>query len=243
MAELFGKKEGCSGGRGGSMHLFDAGKNFFGGNAIVSGHLPVAVGMALADKKLNRDRITFCFFGEGAVAEGVFHEALNLAGLLNVPVLFVLENNLYAMGTHISITLANRDFSLKAKSYGLDYYESDGMDIGLVMETAGHALQKVRSEKKPALIVFNTYRFRAHSMFDAELYRDKSEVEQWKLKDPISTYSEKLKKSGFADETEITALYLKADSIIEGAVAYAESGHDEAPEDLEKYLLHPKAGA
>ncbi|MFZ9981902.1 MAG: thiamine pyrophosphate-dependent enzyme [Cyclobacteriaceae bacterium] len=238
MAELFGKTEGCSGGRGGSMHLFDVGKNFFGGNAIVGGHLPVAVGMALADKKLNRESITFCFFGEGAVAEGIFHESMNLAGLLKVPALFILENNLYAMGTHISFTLANSDFSLKARGYGLEYFEADGMNPEEVAERTAEALQKIRSGKKPALIVFNTYRFRAHSMFDAELYRAKDETEQWKLKDPLRIFAEKLKETGITEEPKIKELYLSADRIIEDAVAYAEAGHYEAPEDLTRYLTH-----
>ena len=238
MAELFGKAEGCSGGRGGSMHLFDVGKNFFGGNAIVGGHLPVAVGMALADKKLNRESITFCFFGEGAVAEGIFHESMNLAGLLKVPALFILENNLYAMGTHISFTLANSDFSLKARSYGLEYFEADGMNPEEVAERTAEAVQKIRSGKKPALIVFNTFRFRAHSMFDAELYRTKDETEQWKLKDPLRIFAEKLKESGITDEPKIKELYLSADRIIEDAVAYAEAGHYETPEDLTRYLTH-----
>lgn len=238
MAELFGKAEGCNGGRGGSMHLFDIGKNFFGGNAIVGSHIPIAVGMALADKKLNRDKITFCFFGEGAVAEGIFHEAMNLASLMKVPALFILENNLYAMGTHISFTHADSDFSVKARGYGMEYFEADGMNPEAVAEKTAEALEKIRLEKKPALVVFNTYRFRAHSMFDAELYRTKGETEQWKLKDPLIVFPEKLKESGLTDESRINELYLKADRIIEDAVNYAESGHYEAPEDLTKYLMH-----
>lgn len=237
MAELFGKTEGCSGGRGGSMHLFDVSKNFFGGNAIVGGHLPLAVGMAFADKRLKRQQITFCFLGEGAVAEGVFHESMNLAGSWKVPVLFILENNLYAMGTHLSKTLANADFHIKAKSYGIESMETDGMNLVKVLETSGEAVNQMRSTQQPRILIMNTYRFKAHSMFDAELYRNKNEVEEWKKKDPINSYAEHLKSTGVLTEEMWKEINDKITEQMKEAVAFAEAGHDEFVEDLEKHLI------
>lgn len=241
MAELFGKKTGCSGGRGGSMHLFDVSQNFFGGNAIVGGHLPIAVGMARADRQLKRDQITCCFFGEGAVAEGVFHESMNLAGLWEVPVLFVLENNLYAMGTPISITLADRNFSIKSKSYGLEFFESDGMDFNQVLTTTQQAIDHIRKTGKAVLLVFNTYRFRAHSMFDAELYREKSEVEKWKQKDPILLYSHFLTEKGILTAEKLNLLSEEADQMVEAAVTFAEQSPEESLDEIERHLTHSNA--
>jgi pyruvate dehydrogenase E1 component alpha subunit len=188
MAEMYGKQEGCSKGRGGSMHLFDKSKKYYGGNAIVGGHLPLAAGMALASKKQNQKNITCCFFGEGAVAEGEFHEAMNLAALWQVPVLFVCENNLYAMGTAIRFTHARQDLAKKADAYGIESAVTDGMDVLAVMQAARLAIAKIKESSKPFLLVCDTYRFRAHSMFDAELYREKSEVEEWKKRDPIPQF-------------------------------------------------------
>ena len=236
MAELFGKAAGCSGGRGGSMHLFDISKNFFGGNAIVGGHLPIAVGMAFADQQLKRRQITFCFLGEGAVAEGVFHESMNLAGSWKVPVLFILENNLYAMGTHISRTLAHTDFQLKAKSYAIDYLETDGMDLPKVLETSERAVNQVRLTLHPFLLVMNTYRFKAHSMFDAELYRSKTEVEDWRKKDPMHSFSAYLKTAGILSEEKWKAIIDLTDQQVEEAVDFAASAPEEPAEDLEKHL-------
>lgn len=236
MAELYGKKNGCNNGRGGSMHLFDKTNNFFGGNAIVGGHLPIAVGMALADQRLEKDQLTCCLFGEGAVAEGIFHESLNLAGLWKVPVLFIVENNLYAMGTPIRKTLANQDFALKAKSYGINYLESDGMDLTRVIEDSKKVIDTIRTQHEPYIAVFHTYRFRAHSMFDAELYRNKLEVEEWKKKDPILLYGNNLLKEGIVSENDIRELTKQCDQIIDEAVKFAEADEWEQAEELFKHL-------
>ena len=175
MAEMYGKQEGCSRGRGGSMHLFDRATNFYGGNAIVGGGLPLAVGLALADKLAGRPGcVTACFFGEGAVAEGAFHESLNLAALWRVPVLFVCENNLYAMGTALARSESEIDLTRKAASYGLPTAHINGMNVLAVHDAASRAIAQVREQQSPFFLELHTYRFRAHSMFDAELYRDKA---------------------------------------------------------------------
>src|SRR5512134_2910438 len=192
MAELFGKANGCARGRGGSMHFFDAPRRFYGGLAIVGGGLPIAVGLALADLMQQRRRVTACFFGDGAVAEGEFHESLNLAALWKLPVLFLCENNLYAMGTRIDRALARTDVALRAQGYGLRAEAVDGMDVLAVEGAAKAAAERVRAGSGPELLELRTYRFRAHSMYDAELYRDKAEVEAWKQRDPIVQLTQRL---------------------------------------------------
>ena len=184
MAEMYGKREGCSGGRGGSMHVFDAKTRFYGGNAIVGGGLPLAVGLALADRMRGRPNVTACFFGEGAVAEGEFHESLNLAALWKLPVLFLCENNLYAMGTALALSESEIDLSRKAASYRLEAEIVDGMDVVAVEAAVQRLAGLVREGRGPAFLECRTYRFRAHSMFDAQLYRDKAEVESWKAARP-----------------------------------------------------------
>lgn len=236
MAELFGKQQGCSRGRGGSMHLFDVSKKFYGGNAIVGAHLPIAVGMALASKKQKKTNITCCFFGEGAIAEGEFHEAMNLAALWKVPILFVCENNLYAMGTAIKYTHANIDLEKKAAAYGIESTSVDGMDLMVVIDAANSAVQKVRSSGIPYLLVCNTYRFRAHSMADAELYRDKNEVEEWKKRDPIPQFEEYLLQQKLITPDEITEMEHKIEKKIQIAVDFAEAGTWEPIEELTKFV-------
>ena len=185
MAEMFGKVEGCSRGRGGSMHLFDAARRFYGGNAIVGGGLPLAVGLALADKHAGPPRgVTACFFGEGAVAEGEFHESMNLAALWRLPVLFCCENNLYAMGTALERSESETDLALKAAGYEMPAWPVDGMDVLAVEDAARRAAQTVRAAAGPCFLELRTYRFRAHSMYDPELYRAKEEVERWKRARP-----------------------------------------------------------
>jgi pyruvate dehydrogenase E1 component alpha subunit len=242
MAEMFGMVQGCSRGRGGSMHLFDASRNFFGGNAIVGGHLPVAVGMALASKKQNRDNITVCFFGEGAAAEGEFHEALNLAALWQVPVLFVCENNGYAMGTAISYTHAEQNLDKRAAAYGIESFAADGMDLSAMIEAADRAVKYVRGEGKPCFLLANTYRFRAHSMFDAELYRDKSEVAQWKKRDPIPQYQDLLRQQGVLDDAALRKLAQKVEDTVQQAVAFAEAGQPEPVEELTRFVYSENPG-
>lgn len=240
MAEMFGKQEGCSRGRGGSMHLFDKKKNFFGGNAIVGGLLPMATGMALAIKKLKKENITVCFFGEGAAAEGEFHEALNLAALWKVPVLFVCENNLYAMGTALRYTHSVIEIEKKGPAYGIETAVVDGMDLLRVLEAANKAVEYVRNTGNPYFLVCNTYRFRAHSMFDAELYRDKAEVEEWKKKDPIPRFREVLLKENLISETQLREMEKTVDEQLQKAVDFAESGAWESKEDLTKFVYSEK---
>jgi pyruvate dehydrogenase E1 component alpha subunit len=239
MAEMYGKREGCARGRGGSMHLFDAQTRLFGGNAIVGGGLPLAVGLGLAAKMQNEDRLTACFFGDGAVAEGAFHEALNLAALWKLPVLFCCENNLYGMGTAIERAESQTDLVAKAAAYNLPALSADGMDIVAVHETMQEAVATVRQGKGPAFVEFRTYRFRAHSMFDAELYRDKEEVEAWKARGPIHTFTARLKAQKKLSEKEFLALDARAQAEVEAAVAFAEAGSWEPVEDLLKDVLTP----
>jgi pyruvate dehydrogenase E1 component alpha subunit len=232
MAEMYGKQEGCSRGRGGSMHVFDAAARFFGGNAIVAGGLPVAVGLALADAMSGRTRVTACFFGDGAVAEGEFHESLNLAALWKLPVLFLCENNRYAMGTRIDRALSQTDVAAKARVYGLQADTIDGMDV-LAVETAARlAAERVRGGAGPAFLELQTYRFRAHSMFDAELYRDKSEVEMWKQRDPILLLADRLMERGLLDTVARGALDEQVETEMARAVAFAEAGTWEPIEQL-----------
>jgi pyruvate dehydrogenase E1 component alpha subunit len=240
MAEMFGKQEGCSRGHGGSMHLFDADTRFYGGNAIVGGGIPVAVGLALADKLAGRQgRATACFFGEGAVAEGVFHESMNLAELWQLPVLFCCENNLYAMGTALARSESQPDLARKAESYRVPAEQVNGMDVLACHAAAGRALAHVRETGSPFFVEFQTYRFRAHSMFDAELYREKAEVEQWKERGPIHTFTERLKAAGMFTEQEFLAIDGEAIAEVQAAVAFAQAGTWEPVERLLKDVYTP----
>jgi pyruvate dehydrogenase E1 component alpha subunit len=232
MAEMYGKYEGCSRGRGGSMHIFDARTRFYGGSAIVGGGLPLAAGFALADKLMRRPSVTACFFGEGAVAEGEFHESLNLASLWKVPVVFLCENNLYAMGTALERSEADTDLCEKARSYKILTRSVDGMDVTAVMDATAQAVSEVRAGGRPQFIEFRTYRFRAHSMFDAELYRSKAEVEQWKKRCPIRAFTGRLQSEGVLDEAGLAAMEAKIAREIDAAVAFAEAGSWEPVENL-----------
>lgn len=232
MAEMYGKREGCSRGRGGSMHLFDRATRFFGGNAIVGGGLPLAAGLALADKMAGRQALTACFFGEGAIAEGAFHEAANLAALWQLPVLFCCENNLYAMGTALARSEAQTDLCMKAASYGMATVQADGMDVVAVFDAVQRSAQQVRSQGRPVFVELKTYRFRAHSMFDPELYRDKAEVDAWKTRGPIHTFTARLKAQGSLTEDEFLALDAAAQAEVDAAAAFAEAGTWEPVQDL-----------
>jgi pyruvate dehydrogenase E1 component alpha subunit len=235
MAEMFGKHEGCSRGRGGSMHVFDAAARFYGGNAIVAGGLPLAVGLALADRHLGRQRVTTCFFGDGAVAEGEFHESMNLAALWKLPVLFLCENNFYAMGTRIDRALAQPDLPARAQTYGVIAASVDGMDVRAVEQAARVAAVHVRTTGTPYFLEARTYRFRAHSMFDAELYRDKGEVDAWKKRDPISALR---RDSGIADAA-FASLEAEVQREIAAAVAFAEAGTWEPSDQLTRDVYTP----
>ena len=232
MAEMFGKQEGCSRGRGGSMHLFDAALRFFGGYAIVGGGLPIAVGLALADTLLGRRRVSACFFGDGAVAEGEFHESLNLAALWKLPVLFICENNLYAMGTRIERALSVVDIPMKARAYGIPADTVDGMDVEAGEAAVRRAATAVREGQGPRFLECRTYRFRAHSMFDAELYRDRAEVEDWKTRDPIVLFTRRLREGGIAGDEDVARLEAEVAREVASAVAFAEAGTLEPVSDL-----------
>lgn len=232
MAEMYGRQEGCSRGRGGSMHLFDARTRFFGGNAIVAGGLPLTVGLALAERLQGGSRIATCFFGEGAMAEGAFHESINLAALWKLPMLFCCENNLYAMGTALERSQSQTDLCAKASAYKVATQSVDGMDVVAVYEATRAAVEQIRAGHGPFFLEFRTYRFRAHSMFDPELYRDKAEVEQWKARGPIHTYSARLKAQGLLDEAGFLAISAQVEVEVEAAVTYAEAGTLEPVEDL-----------
>ena len=237
MAEMFGKREGCSGGRGGSMHLFDKGTRFYGGNAIVGAGLSLAVGLALADRLLPRaNAVTACFFGEGAVAEGAFHEAMNLAALWRLPVLFICENNLYAMGTALSRSESQIDLTAKAAGYGMQSAQINGMNVLAVHESARRAIEHVRETGVPFFLELHTYRFRAHSMFDAELYRDKAEVERWKQHDPIRTFGDRLLAAGLAHPADIERIDRDGEREVDAAVAFAEAAQFEPVEQLLRHV-------
>ncbi len=241
MAEMYGKVEGCSRGRGGSMHLFDAATRFYGGNAIVGGGLPLAVGLALADKLLGRNRVTACFFGEGAVAEGEFHESMNLAALWNLPVLFCCENNLYAMGTALARSESQTDLALKAASFEVPAWPVDGMDV-VEVETAAHrAALAIRAGGGPHFIECRTYRFRAHSAFDPELYRDKREVEEWKKRDPVTVFSAALRMQGLLTDADLAQLETAIAAEIADAVTFADAGHWEPIENLTRFVYSERA--
>lgn len=236
MAEMFGRAEGTSRGRGGSMHIFDARTRFVGGNAIVGGGLPLAVGYALADHLRGNRRVTCCFFGEGAVAEGEFHESMNLAALWSLPVLFCCENNLYAMGTALPRSESETDLALKASGYGMPSWHVDGMDVEAVEAGARRAAETVRGGAGPVFLELRTYRFRPHSMYDPELYRTKDEVDAWKERDPISTFQALLRQRGVLDEGVLTQLEEEVAQEIEAAVTFAENAAIEPLEDLERFV-------
>jgi pyruvate dehydrogenase E1 component alpha subunit len=236
MAEMYGKREGCSRGRGGSMHIFDRATAFYGGNAIVGGGLPLAVGLALADHMRGEGIVTACFFGDGAVAEGEFHESLNLAALWGLPVLFVCENNLYAMGTALAIAQAETDIQRKAACYRITAEAVDGMDVVAVEAAAHRAVHAVRESGKPYFLECRTYRLRAHSMFDAQLYRDKAEVEAWRKKEPITRLKAWLLDNHMIQPEDVTHIEAEVDAEIAEAVAFADAGSWEPVEQLTRFV-------
>ncbi len=235
MAEMFGKVEGSSRGRGGSMHIFDAKTRFYGGNAIVAAGLPLAVGLALADRMQGRARVTACFFGEGAVAEGEFHESMNLAALWRLPVLFACENNLYAMGTALARSESETNLCVKAASYEMPAWSVDGMDVLAVEDAARRAALAVRADG-PLFLELRTYRFRAHSMFDPQLYREKAEVEVWKQRDPIPAFVARALAAGALRDDDLARLEQEAAAEVARAVEFAEAGHFEPVEELARHV-------
>lgn len=241
LAEMFGKATGCSRGRGGSMHLFDVARRFYGGNAIVGGGLPLAVGLALADRMLGRNRVTACFFGDGAAAEGVFQESLNLAALWRLPVLFCCENNLYAMGTAIDRAMAQTDLTIKAAAQGVPAEAVDGMDVVAVLEATERVASLIRKGVGPRFLEFRTYRFRSHSMFDPELYRPKEEVEEWKKRDPIAAFAARLTAAGFLTAADSVRLEQDVAAELAEAVRFAEESPWEPVENLLVDVTTPRS--
>lgn len=237
MAEMYGKLEGSCRGRGGSMHVFDSRTRFYGGNAIVGGGLPLAVGIALADRMLKRDAVTACFFGEGAVDEGSFHESMNLAALWRLPVLFVCENNGYSMGMALARAEAETDIARKAAAYRMASEAVDGMDVVAVEVAARRAMARIRDKGEPFLLECRTYRFRAHSMFDSQAYRDKQEIETWRSRDPIARLCAWLAETDLIHEPEIEDIEREIAAEIDAAVAFAEAGTLEPVEELERFTV------
>jgi len=237
LAEMFGRTTGCSRGRGGSMHLFDVSRRFYGGNAIVAGGIPLAVGLALADVRLGRRAVTACLFGDGAAAEGEFHESLNLAALWRLPVVFCCENNRYAMGTALARSHAHTDLALRAASYGMRSWAVDGMDVVAVREATRIAVETARAGGGPCFLELRTYRFRAHSMYDADRYRDPAEVARWRERDPIELLAATLGTDGALDEDARAALEAEIAGEIDRAVTAAEAGPFEPVEDLTRFVV------
>jgi pyruvate dehydrogenase E1 component alpha subunit len=235
MAELFGRRDGLSKGKGGSMHLFDKSVNFLGGHAIVGAHLPLATGVGFAIKYRGGDQVIFCYFGDGAVPEGEFHEAMNLAALWKLPVIFICENNRYAMGTAIHRALSQTDIWKFAEVYGMHGEAVDGMDVLAVRDVVGRAVERARRDKAPALIEARTYRFRGHSMRDpaGAVYRTKEEVEREKQRDPIVLFGERCVREGVLADSDIKAIEKDVADVVDEAVAFAEA----SPEPPAEWLL------
>jgi pyruvate dehydrogenase E1 component alpha subunit len=232
MAELLGKATGISKGRGGSMHMADVTKNFWGGHAIVGAHLPLAAGLALGDKYAGRDGVTICMFGEGATNIGFFHEALNLSKVWTLPVLWVCENNRYGMGTAVARASAVSDIDQKAEGYGIPHGCADGMNLMSVYEASKAAIDKVRSGNGPFLLEIMTYRFRGHSMGDPERYRKQAEVKEWEEQDPIGVFHEYLTANKKASAKALDELDERAKVEVQKAVEFAEASPEPALESL-----------
>ena len=222
MAELFGRTTGVSKGRGGSMHLFDVSRHFMGGYAIVGGHMPLSCGLALASKQLKNNRIVLCFFGDGAVNEGEFHEALNLAGVWSLPVIWLCENNQYGMGTEIRRVSAETEVYRRACAYNIPAEQVDGMDVLAVRDALRKAVQHTRQGKGPYFVEAVTYRFRGHSMADPEFYRTKEEVQQWRARDPIPLFERRLRDWGLIDDTGIKRREDEVETVVNEAERFAE---------------------
>lgn len=242
MAEMFGKVTGCSRGRGGSMHLFHRPSGLVGGNAIVGGGIPLAVGLGLADRMQGRDRVTACFFGDGAAAEGEFHESLNLASLWRLPVLFCCENNSYAMGTALAKEHARTDLAARASSYGIDAVVVDGMDVLAVAEAAREAVAAIRAGSGPRFLELQTYRFRAHSMYDSDRYRDKAEIAAWKERDPIDALAAVLRADGHLSDPALAQIEADVADQVAHSIAAAEAAPLEPVEDLARFVCSEGGG-
>jgi pyruvate dehydrogenase E1 component alpha subunit len=235
MAELFGRRDGLCKGKGGSMHLFDRSVNFLGGHAIVGSHLPLAAGVGFAIKYQGTDQVVMCYFGDGAVAEGEFHEAMNLSALWKLPVIWICENNRYAMGTSVERALAQPEIWKFGQVYGIPGEPVDGMDVLAVRDVVGRAVQRVRQDQTPALIEARTYRFRGHSMRDpaGAVYRTKDEVEREKLRDPIALFRQRVVEAGLLSESDIKNLEKDVNDRVDDATTFA----DASPEPPLEWLM------
>jgi len=242
MAEMYGKANGCSRGRGGSMHMFDASRRFYGGHAIVAGGIPFAVGLALADKMKGERRVTACFFGEGAMAEGEFHESMNLAALWRLPVLFLCENNLYAISTPLAVQESEPELRLKAHAYRVPSEAVDGMDVYAVETAVARAAAAVRRGDGPYFLELRTYRFRGHSMGDPQRYRAKEEIAEWEKRGPIVQFVDRLRRDGLLDDATLAAIERDVADEVAWSVEEAEGGPWEPVEDLEKDVYTPADG-
>lgn len=240
LAEMYGRTAGCSRGRGGSMHLFDRATHFYGGNAIVGGGLPLATGLAMANKQMQRTALTACFFGEGAVAEGEFHESLNLAALWQLPVLFICENNRYAMGTALALSESETNIAQKARSYGIAAAQVDGMNVVNVEAAALEACDYIHKEQKPYFLECQTYRFRGHSSFDSQLYREKEEIALWEEKGPVRQLVQWMRNNSHLLDNELDELEKDVEQEIQAAVQFAEAGAWEPIEDLARDVYSPQ---
>jgi pyruvate dehydrogenase E1 component alpha subunit len=236
MAELFGRVDGTSGGRGGSMHIFDAEKRFMGGYGIVGGNLPIAAGLALASQYKGEDAVTVCMFGDGASNTGNFGETMNLAALWKLPVLFLVENNLYGMGTSVERHSAQTDLSQKAEGYGIPGRRIDGMDVVEVREGVAEGLRQAREEQRPTLLEAFTYRFRGHSAADPEVYREREEVEEWQEKDPIELFAKRCVEADVLGEREVRQVREAADEEVKAAVEFAEASPEPSLDSMYENL-------
>lgn len=232
MAELLGKATGCSKGKGGSMHMADVEKNFFGGHAIVGSHLPIASGLALGDQYQGNDALTICMFGDGATNIGFFHEAVNLSKVWKLPVLWICENNQYGMGTSVERASAVSEIRQKAEGYGIPNERIDGMNVITVREATLKACDYIREGNGPYFMEIVTYRYRGHSMGDPERYRETDEVQRWQENDPIGIYRVYLTGEGIATEDELDKLDAQVEEEVEEAVQFAESSPEPEPEEL-----------
>jgi pyruvate dehydrogenase E1 component alpha subunit len=241
MAELFGRVDGCSGGRGGSMHMFDLDRRFMGGYGIVGGNLPIAAGIALASDYRGGEEVTLCTFGDGASNQGTFGETLNLAALWRLPVVFMVTNNQFGMGTSLRRHSAVTDLQRKGESLGVPGMRCDGMDVLDTNAVLGEAVERVREDRRPVLVEAVTYRFRGHSMADPEQYRSKEEVAHWRERDPIPAFAKLLIEEGVIDEAERARIDAEAIARVDRAVEFAEASPFPAPESLydDVYVLDP----
>lgn len=240
MAELFGKRTGCSKGKGGSMHLFSKEKNFFGGHGIVAGQTPLGLGIAFAHKYLETGKVTLCYLGDGAINQGVFHESMNMAKLWDIPVIYVIENNQYAMGTSVEKSSAGKVLADRGKGYGMEGIVVNGMDVEEVRKAALETVEKVRGNFKPILMEIKTYRYRGHSMSDPGTYRTREEIEKYKESDPILLYRARLMDEGVLTQEVFEKMEAEVDAEIDEALSFAEESSEPEIEEIYDDIFSPE---